>query len=62
MSVVWHFSLLLMYSFNKTEAAIFSMQAMLPKDLPFFLILRIWTDINDIGIIFSVFETLRLLV
>ena len=35
MSVVWHLSLQLMNSFNKTEAAIFPMQAMIPFDFPF---------------------------
>jgi len=36
-SVVWYLSLPLMNSFNKTEAAIFPMQAMLPEDFLFFL-------------------------
>ena len=31
----WTFSFPLMNSFNKTEAAIFSMQIMLPKDFSF---------------------------
>jgi len=34
-SVVWHHLLLLMNSFNKTEAAAFLVQAMLPKGFPF---------------------------
>ena len=34
-SMVWHPSLPLMNSFNKTKAAIFSMQAMLSQDYPF---------------------------
>jgi len=33
-SEVWHLSFLLMNSFNKTEAAILSIHAMLPKDFP----------------------------
>jgi len=33
-SVVWHHSLLLMNGFNKTEAAVFFVQAMLPKPQP----------------------------
>ena len=33
--VVWHLSLPLMNN-NKTEAAIFPMQSMLPEDFPFF--------------------------
>jgi len=35
-SMVWHLKLLLKNSFNKNEAAIFPMQAMFPKDFPFF--------------------------
>jgi len=35
-SVVWHHSLPLLNSFNKTMAAVPPMQAMLPKDFPFF--------------------------
>jgi len=35
-SVVWHYLLLLMNSFNKTEAAIFSKQALIPEDFPFY--------------------------
>jgi len=35
-SVVWHLSLPWMDSFNKTETAIFHMQAMLPKGFLFF--------------------------
>jgi len=34
-SVVWHHSLLLMNSFNKTEAAVFFVQVMLPEGIPF---------------------------
>jgi len=32
--VVWHLPLPLMNSFNKTMAAIFPMQVMLPQDFP----------------------------
>jgi len=31
----WHFSFPLMNSFNKTEAAIFDLQSMLPEEFPF---------------------------
>jgi len=34
--MVWHVSLLLMNSCNKTEAAIFPMQALLLENFPFF--------------------------
>jgi len=34
-SVVWHYSLLLMSGFNKTEADFFLVQAMLPEVFPF---------------------------
>ena len=34
-SVVWYHSLLLMNSFNKTEVAVFLLQAMLPVGFPF---------------------------
>ena len=34
-SVVWHHSLPLMNGFNKTEAAVFFVQAMLPEGFPF---------------------------
>jgi len=33
--VVWNHPLLLMNSFNKTDAAIFLVQAMLPEGFPF---------------------------
>jgi len=35
-SVVWHLSLILMDSFNKTEAAIFPCRICLLRDFPFF--------------------------
>jgi len=34
--LMWPLSLPLMKSFNKTEAAVFPMQAMLPEDFPLF--------------------------
>ena len=36
LSFVWHLSLPWMNSFNKTEAVIFPVQTMLPKDFPIF--------------------------
>jgi len=33
--MVWHHSLPLMNSFNKSETAVFSVQAMLPEGFPF---------------------------
>jgi len=44
MSVVWQLSLPLMNNFNKTEPAIFTMQAMLPKGFPLYL--DYFSDIN----------------
>jgi len=40
---VWHLALPLMNSFNKTEAAIFTLQAMLPEGFPFISLVQTYS-------------------
>ena len=43
-SVVWHHSLLLMNSFNKTEAAVFSCRLCFLKAFPFIILIILLCD------------------